>query len=717
MTPNPSRRTSGMGRAIARRAEIAALMFCFGWGIGVLATSVASVAQSKASPAAPALDRAFISFRIGVPQWMPEGRFRELLALFEKHRGVTDEITFFTSATHPPLPLEEIQKRARVLAQRMPEARKLGYRAGINVLSTMGHHNENLPHSLSGDYTRVTDIDGNTSQGSFCPNDPRLREYVREVYRAVAAAGPDYIWIDDDVRLAGHMPVLYTCFCDRCLALFEKESGVKYTRPALKAAFVSGPPEQRLALRKAWLKHNRDTIGRLFELIEQTVHATHPKMPLGFMTGDRFYEGYDFDRWAAILAGPAHAEVLWRPGGGFYEDDNMSGLAGKSHDVGRQVSLLPPDVVSIQSEIENFPYQRLRKSAHTTALEAASHMAAGCTGAAFNVLSGNDEPLDEFEPLVARLRQMRPFYDLMAKHLGRKPLAGIHPAWNKDTAAACDLGGGNWGAFGRFLGESTRLFEIGVPIAYAARAASVTLLSDDNMLAFSREEVVKMLSGGVFMDASALARLNQMGLGDLTGFDLDVVLPHDCIEKLTDHPLNRPFADRERDCRQSFWHFPAQTLKPRDAKAQVLSRLIDYSGTETAACAMGVFENRLGGRVCVAGYFPWAFLHSLSKSAQMKAVLRWLSKDRLPAYVASFHKINLWVREPEGGHVALALTNSCLDPAREVSLLIRTARDRVRVFDMAGSETQVRASGADGPYRQFVLPMIEPWHMRLVVTD
>jgi len=25
-------------------------------------------------------------------------------------------------------------------------------------------------------------------------------------------------------------------------------------------------------------------------------------------------------------------------------------------------------------------------------------MAAGCTGAAFNVLSGNDEPLDEFEP-------------------------------------------------------------------------------------------------------------------------------------------------------------------------------------------------------------------------------------------------------------------------------------------------------------------------------
>ncbi len=192
------------------------IVSALGAGLGVCFLSVPgpSLGQSKGESAQPALDRAFISFRIGVPQWMPEARFRELLAMFERHRGVTDEITFFTSATHPPLPLAEIQKRARVLAQRMPEARKLGYRTGINVLATMGHHNENLPNSLSGDYTQVTDIDGNTSQGSFCPNDPRVREYVTQVYQAVASAGPDYIWIDDDVRLAGHLPVFLTCFCE-----------------------------------------------------------------------------------------------------------------------------------------------------------------------------------------------------------------------------------------------------------------------------------------------------------------------------------------------------------------------------------------------------------------------------------------------------------------------------------------------------------------------
>ncbi len=681
-----------------------------------LAQGNASLAQSEDAPQ-PAVQRASICFRIGVPQWATQARFLDLLELLEKYPGATDEITFFTSATHPPLPLDEIRKRADLLAHRMVQARQAGYRTGINILSTMGHHNENLAHSLAGNYTRVTDIEGNTCQGSFCPNDRRVQDYIRRAYHAVVSAGPDYIWIDDDVRLAGHMPVSLTCFCDNCLALFARESGTRYTRQSLKAAFVAGPLEERLALRKAWLQHNRDTIARLFHLIERTVHGVQPGLPLGFMTGDRFYEGYDFDRWAGILSGPGKAEVRWRPGGGFYEDDNMAGLAGKSHDVGRQVSLLPPSVTSIQSEIENFPYQRLKKAAHTTVLEAASHMAAGCTGAAFNVLSMNDEPLDEFEPLVARIRQSRPFFDLLAKHLGRKPLAGIHAAWNKDTAAACDLAGGNWFAFASFLGESDRLFEIGLPVDYSPRNASVTLLSGDNLLAFRKEEILQILAGGVYLDAQALAHLNEMGLGDLTGFEVERVVPHDCIERLAKHPLNGPMAGRDRDCRQSFYHLAASTLKPADPKAATLSRIVDYSGREVAPCVMGVFENRLGGRVCVAGYFPWTFLHSLSKSTQMKAVMRWLSKDRLPAYVESFHKVNLWVREPQDGAVAMALTNSCLDTARDVSLRIRTDREQARVFDMTGGESRVRCSGSDGPYRRFVIPAIEPWHMRLVVTE
>jgi hypothetical protein len=133
--------------------------------------------------------------------------------------------------------------------------------------------------------------------------------------------------------------------------------------------------------------------------------------------------------------------VRWRPGGGFYADDCIKGLIAKSHAIGRQVSLLPDRVVSIQSEIENFPYQRLKKAAHTTALEAASHIAAGCTGAAFNVLSMYNEPLDEYGSLMEKLQESRPFFDLLVHELGRAKPKGIYTGWNKDTFAANNIAG------------------------------------------------------------------------------------------------------------------------------------------------------------------------------------------------------------------------------------------------------------------------------------
>ncbi|MEJ7678133.1 MAG: hypothetical protein WKG06_09775 [Segetibacter sp.] len=152
-------------------------------------------------------------------------------------------------------------------------------------------------------------------------------------------------------------------------------------------------------------------------MIEKTVHEVNPKIPLGFMTGDRFYAGYDFENWANILSGRDDIPVMWRPGGGSYDDLSPTEFIAKAHAIGRQVSVLPEKIVSIQSEVENFPYQRLRKSASMVAFEAATYIAAGCTGAAFNVLTFYDEPLDEYKPLAEKLLYERPFFDLMSRHL------------------------------------------------------------------------------------------------------------------------------------------------------------------------------------------------------------------------------------------------------------------------------------------------------------
>jgi hypothetical protein len=411
--------------------------------------------------------------------------------------------------------------------------------------------------------------------------------------------------------------------------------------------------------------------------------------------------------------------VYWRPGGGFYEDSSPSGMVGKSHDIGRQVSLLPPSMRSIQSEIENFPYQRLKKAAHITAVEAASHMGAGCSGAAFNVLSGNDEPLDEFEPLVSRLRQTRAFYDLMARHFGRARPIGLYTAWNKDQAAAGDFINHPGWALGH-LGQGAQILEAGLPAAYHPQGAAVTLLFPQSVAAMSPEEIRKVLAGGVYTDVETLNVLNQLGFQELTGMSAEQPHPVDCIEEFTAHPLNGPYARRQRDCRQSFYRvsgYVGYVLKQHDPKVETLARLVDYGGKELSTCSMAIYENKLGGRICVSGYYPWDHLHSLSKTSQMKAVMRWLSRDRLPAYVASYHKVNLWAREPNRGRIAIALLNASFDAADGLDLAVATSAEEARVFDLQAKEHVIRASNTDGPYRRFVLPAVEPWTMRLVVVE
>lgn len=661
------------------------------------------------------IDKAYVSFRIGPAQSLPGQRFNELLDLFDKYQGVTDEITFFTHVTHAPLTLEEFSRRIGILGQRMEQARQRGYKTGINILTTIGHHNEDLENSLKGDYTYMTGIDGNVSHGSFCPNDDNMREYIRTIYELTTEANPDYIWIDDDVRL-GHMPIGYGCFCDNCLEIFEQETGTRYTRESLKKAFNEGTTEEKLKVREEWLQHNRSTIARLFTLIEETVHGIRPGMPLGFMTGDRFFEGYDFDRWAKMLAGVDNAPVMWRPGGGFYGDTNTSGLAGKSHDIGRQVSVLPEDIISIQSEIECFPYQRLKKAANIIVLEACSHIASGCTGAAFNVLSMYDEPLDEYEPLIARLQESRPFFDLMAKSLGRSAITGVNTLWNKDSYITGNLGDGNWVSAGNPV-KGHDIYNVGIPACYSVNNGQVTILGKDNIYAFSKQQMEELFSGGVYMDAEALQQLNKMGFGELTGFEVESSADVDRIEKFATHPLNGSFAGRERDNRQSFWKSSAYTLRKTDEKGQVLSKLIDYTGEEISDCTMGVFENKLGGRICVAGYYPWTFVENLSKSSQMKSIFRWLSRDNLSGYIASFHRMNLWIREPQDGKMALAFSNSSFDPAKDVTLMLRTESKEIKVYDMECRETVIRSSGEEGPYQKFVIPVVESWQMRLVVTQ
>lgn len=666
-------------------------------------------AAATAYGAPPAKAQDLISFRIGPALWLSDAQFQPLLDFFDAQPGVVDELAFFTSTTHPPLPLDVIERRAERLGQILPAVRQHGMRAGINVLSTMGHHEENLRNSLQTPWQRVRDPQGRECRGAFCAAHPELIGYARKIYTLMAQTNPDFIWVDDDVRLQGHGQAAFTCFCDRCVEQFSHDVKREFSRESLVAAFSAGAFDERLKLRRRWLERNRQVIDNLLRNIEEAVHAVKPGLPLGFMTGDRFYEGYDFERWAKTLSGPGKAPVRWRPGGGFYSDETPTGMVSKAHDIGRQVSAVPADVVSIHSEVESFPYQRLRKSEQTTVSEAAAYMASGTTGSAFNVLTMQSDPLDEYVPLFRKIGGCRAFYAALQSSLGRSVALGIWPAWNHDLFSVVNADGA-WPAGGSMsLNEPYVLGEIGIPLCYDSRGATATALSGAAVLAFDQDALRRTFSGSVLMDVAAWQALKRLGLERWTGISGVEPVDHDATEVLTKHALNGRFAGWSRDCRQSFWHERAWNLTPAGAATEILARMADYGGADLGHC-MTACTNELGGRVVVMSYFPWSQIHSLAKVSQLRAVCDWLSRDNLPAVVESFSKLALWCRQGKDGRQSLVLLNASLDPAKDVVVRWRTKTTTCRLHAMNG-DARALAVGGSGRVR---LPELAPWNAYLL---
>jgi hypothetical protein len=298
----------------------------------------------------------------------------------------------------------------------------------------------------------------------------------------------------------------------------------------------------------------------------------------------------------------------------------------------------------------------------------------------------------------------------------RSPDEGIWTAFGPDHIAALGPDGdwpgpGGWGGDFQALNE---VFTLGLPAAYTRGGATVTILTGDNVLEWSPAQLQELLAGGVLLDGPALQRVAEAGLADLAGWDVAGTRDVDTIERFAADPLNGRFAGWHRDCRPSFWRQTTHLLRPTAATARPLAECEDFTPTSHGCCA-GVFENRLGGRVAVFGYYPWQMLGSVAKSTQLRNVARWLSRDRLPACIESYHRIALWCRRDAAGHPAFVLINASLDPAEGVMMKARGLNGACQSLSLRGERMTLTPATADADgYRALNLPTLPPWSALLV---
>lgn len=649
-----------------------------------------------------------LAWRIGINHWEPDDAFERLQAFLVEYLDIVHEVALFDTITHHLyIPLDIYEARAEVMGRRLRALKQSGVpSAGVNVLCTIGHINEAWDYMPPLPFQPMVGHDGSVSKGCACPNTPELREYVRAKYTLVARQRPDFIWVDDDIRMHNH-GVAFGCFCETCLELFSRRTGRQWTREALVKAFDD--PEAG-NVRQAWVQQNVETLESLLADVAEAVKQAAPEVELGLMTagaGWTTYSGQAFDRWFAALRATKS-----RPGGGFYNDDAPMGMYYKAIEVGRQRMGLPAAVTDLQYEMENFPYQMLRKAAGSVANECTLALAFGMNGIAFNAL-GMGKTLEDYQPIMERVRVRRRMWDRLVAAAEGLPTVGLWPAWTPQLMARRVVRPGESWLYGDRRYSQTPadvLAEVGLPLSVDPPSCG-TILAGRIAEAFSDDELRQMLSGGVLMDSETLLVLEERGLAHLAGVRVAKRYDNGLTEQFTTDTLNGSAAGDWRDARIEFWgdaRGMADLLEPAAEGVRVLAVLRNYFGEVYGPCMTG-YENELGGRIVVAGYAPWMFLHSSAKRAQLLNVADWLTRGTLPVRVEEPVRLIPIARlSDDRTWGAIVLLHAWLDSVERVTIRVRGPMTQVALLTAEGELHSLSPQPDDGGWSVSLGPLA-PW--------
>ncbi|NBD22258.1 hypothetical protein [Paenibacillus glycinis] len=656
-----------------------------------------------------------LSFRIVVNRYEEEEQFRQLLAFLTDYKDCIDELAIFSEYWHQGYyPLDEFSARCAIIEDRIARLRAAGFRnVGVNMLATLGHFPEAWDWLPALPYQGAVGPDGAASTSSFCPNSAEFRAYIADKYRLAAQTKPDFIWVDDDVRMFA-LGVDYACFCPECLRIYNRSCASDFSREQLVSELNASEGGIH---RERWVAQNIATIERLLAHIAEAVHGVDASIELGLMTvslGISTYSGADYAKWFHALKA-----VKARPGGGFFEDGKPFGFVRKIHETNRQIGIYPESVRDIQYELENFPFQRLAKSVHITLLECTAAIMAGSNGVAFDALKGEKGSLDEYRELMRGIRASRPLWAEMERIAGAYRTAGLYPALPAAYEAKRNVENGNW--FDSIAVDNSPkpyvLSEIGIPLAMNQATACGVVLWGNMPEAYATEELVAMLSRGVLLDGRALEILTERGLGAYCGVAVDRIYDNGVLERLTDDPLNDGHQGEERDARNSMSKGLCYALTPLREDVRVLSRLVSFGNADLGPVS-SVYENTLGGRVAVQGYIPWQHIHSGVKRTQLLRISDWLSYGRLPVVIDRACKVMPFFKEAEDGSAwFVLLVNGSFDDASAIEVKLRAAADIGTVCElMADGSSRVVP---DDAYRQskgetiLTLDRIGSWQSRM----
>lgn len=558
----------------------------------------------------------------------------------------------------------------------------IGVTMSINPWVTQGMRDAGLNNRKAHpDFEWMTDVTGTQANAIACPRSPGWRKWMKDAYALYASTRPRVLWIEDDIRIHGHRPVAWACFCERHLHEFGQYFGRTFTREELVAEVLK--PGAPSPVRTAWLAFEGEGIRSILQEVAASVHAVSPETHVGLMCSAPWSHAMEIRDWDETLDAVrgSHPFVTIRPCMGNYQESNARGIYDSWQFVAGTLACVRQPVHAC-TEIENWPFTRFAKSVRFTRAQVLLSAALRCPSMTFNMYDHVGTSLYEEPQYGVMLKDVRARADALADIYQSEGVdRGIGILQPEDGGAHKRLdAGAKYGDLS--MGRehwAMRLQALGFSMTY--EHSEVVAVSGKRLEAYAAN-LDGIFSRGVLLDLSALECLLAMGREDLVGVKLAETFQRRDRATPAEEPVDAEFGGAGGSY-MSVDHLGLAARVGRiqpGPKARVISRLVNPD-REPVQPGFVLSENVHGGRIALCPYeigygdSPW-FLN-WHRRRQFNGILRWLFRGRLPLSVDA-GAYPLPMRTDCGGTTYVSVMNLSLDDWHSTSIRVNDIDNRRR---------------------------------------
>ena len=615
------------------------------------------------------------------PGFHEDERIAELIDFCRQ--AAIDEVMLFFNAEEMNTGHWQLQE----LYQWLPLAKKIkaalaqiGVDISLNPWTTLVHDGRGRRLKPDQDYTLMIGDSGCDNGVTVCPMDENWLHDLCGLWQcAVRELQPVAMWIEDDFRYHNHSAILGFggCYCDRHLAEFAKIVGKPVSRDELLQKLFA--PGKAHPWRRLWMKMCGRVMNESGRKLASAVAAAAPGIRIGLMSGtfdSMSADGRDLSCLQQCLE--PEIPLAFRPTMSPYTEVWAMRRAPVE---ARMTASMLKEPFLLYPELESGPrhgaYSLGCGFAGWEIMESASFGSQGITINCFDMM-GNGTVIDL--NFGAMLGALKPRLDALTqlgisdrRACGAKVL--ISPDIAMHASAHCNryqCYSGEWGRVATILGISHRF------VSEISDGDEPYLVSGQVLRAFAPNEVKRLLSKNIILDAVAAADVIEMGLGSMIG--TETVIRHDTTaddcsfeEILCNDPEIYGVAYPRLTAQRAAWELSEFATMP---DAEILS-CICSSAKKRLFPGSFRFDNDHGGRIITLAYdmgdrgreewFYFGFFNIFRRIFIQKMLLT-LAPDADGAYVNSPARCFCSLL-PDGGRF-ISVLNSTTDRLDGVEIFL-----------------------------------------------